>query len=107
MATATEQQSLNALTHLREALTNMGQLRQSLNTLREGGFVLMPDSRRIKVMPEVREKFTDPYHTVPVIRLCGDWLHKAGFVYNEHVRIITLHQLLIICPEEALPQAGS
>jgi len=95
----TEQQSLEALDQLREALTNMGQLRQNLANLRTGGFTLLPESRRLKVQPILREKQSDPYHNVPSLQLCGEWLRQAGFEYNEYVRIITLNQLLIICPE--------
>jgi len=102
----TEQQSLEALEQLRDALGNMGQLRQNLNQLREGGFTLLPESRRLKVQPVPREKLSDPYHVVPSLQLCGDWLRQTGFEYNCHVRIITLHQLLIICPEKILPQPG-
>ncbi len=97
----TEQQSLEALEQLREALTNMGQLRQHLTNLRNGGFTLLPESRRLKVQPVLREKQSDPYHIVPSLQLCGDWLSQAGFEYNQYVRIITLNQLLIICPETA------
>jgi len=102
----TEQQSLEALEQLRDALGNMGQLRQNLNQIREGGFTLLPESRRLKVQPVPREKLSDPFHVVPCLHLCGDWLRQTGFEYNNHVRIITLHQLLIICPEEILPQPG-
>ena len=101
----TEQQSLEALEQLRNALTNMGQLRQNLANLRESGFTLLPESRRLKVQPVPREKLSDPYHIVPSLQLCGDWLSVAGFEYNQYVRIISLNQLLIICPE-TLSQHG-
>jgi hypothetical protein len=102
----TEQQCLDDLTHLQEALGNMGQLRQSLHSLRDNGFAMMPESRRLKVQPEFRETFSKPQQIVPVIRLCGNWLQQAGFDYNSHVRIITLHQLLIVCPEKIELQPG-
>src|SRR5690242_8525945 len=102
----TEQQSLEALDQLRDALTNMGQLRQNLTSLRNGGFTLLPESRRLKVQPVFREKQSDPYHHVPSLQLCGDWLQHAGFEYNQYVRIITLNQLLIICPEQTSSQPG-
>ena len=102
----TEQQSLEALEQLRDASTNMGQLRQNLTHLRDAGFTLLPESRRLKVQPVLREKLNDPYHVVPSFQLCGDWLRQAGFEHNQYVRIITLHQLLIICPEQTLPQSG-
>jgi len=94
-----EQQSLEALEQLREALTNMGQLRQNLANLRDAGFALLPESRRLKVQPVLREKQSDPYHSVPSLQLCGDWLRQAGFEHSQYVRIISLNQLLIICPE--------
>ncbi len=101
----TEQQSLEALDKLRDALTNMGQLRQNLANLRENGFTLLPESRRLKVQPVPREKLSDPFHIVPSLQLCGDWLSVAGFEYNQYVRIISLNQLLIICPD-TLAQHG-
>lgn len=100
----TEQQSLEALEQLQEALTNMGQLRQNLTNLRNGGFTLLPESRRLKVLPVYRKKQSDPYYTVPSLQLSGEWLRQAGFEYNQQVRIITLNQLLIICPETSLLQ---
>jgi len=102
----TEQQSLEALDRLRDALTNMGQLRQNLTHLRDSGFTLLPESRRLKVQPVFREKMNDPYHRVPSLQLCGDWLRQVGFEHNHYVRIITLNQLLIICPEQTLAHPG-
>ena len=101
----TEQQSLEALEQLRNALTNMGQLRQNLANLRDGGFTLLPESRRLKVQPHFREIQGNPYYNVPSLKLCGEWLRQAGFEHDQHVRIITLNQLLIICPE-TLPRLG-
>ncbi|HEX7845884.1 MAG TPA: SymE family type I addiction module toxin [Chitinophagaceae bacterium] len=95
----TEQQSLEALDQLREALANMGQLRQSLTNLRTAGFTLLPESRRLKVQPVFREKPDDLYYNIPSIQLCGEWLKNAGFDYSQYVRVIALNQLLIICPE--------
>ncbi|HEX5153993.1 MAG TPA: SymE family type I addiction module toxin [Parafilimonas sp.] len=102
----TEQQSLEALEQLRDALTNMGHLRQNLTNLRDNGFTLLPENRRLKIQPVLREKQSDPFHIVPSLQLCGDWLKQAGFEHNQYVRIITLDQLLIICPELTLPRPG-
>lgn len=96
----TEQKCLNALVHLQEALGNMGQLRQSLHSLRDNGFALLPESRRVKVQPEYRDPITKPEYIVPVIRISGEWLKQVGFDCHAHVRIIALNQLLIICPEQ-------
>jgi hypothetical protein len=102
----TEQQSLEALQNLTETLSNMGQLRQSLTILQHSGFTLLPESRRLKIQPLYREREDDPHHTVPGLHLSGEWLKQAGFNHHRHARIISLHELLIICPEESSQPFG-
>ncbi len=101
-----ETHSTEAAEQLQVALANMEQLRNNLGHLRSGGFTLLPESRRLKVQPIHRERDNDPYYVVPSLQLCGSWLQKTGFESNQHARIITLHQLLVICPEEILPVSG-
>jgi hypothetical protein len=105
-ATPTEQQSLDAIEQLKDTLTDMAKLRRSLRSLQEGGFRLMPDTRRLKVQPVFRETQADPYNFHPGIDLCGRWLSNAGFECEQHVNVIALHRLLIIFPENALPEPG-
>jgi hypothetical protein len=106
----TEQRSINALEYLREALGYMAQLRGSLSSLQKAGFVLMPESRTLKIQAEIREKTINyqhiQRHAVPSIKLAGKWLENAGFKCNQQVRVIALDQLLIICPEESQKQYG-
>ncbi|HEY4149373.1 MAG TPA: hypothetical protein VGM41_10605 [Chitinophagaceae bacterium] len=59
-ATPTEQQSLDAIEQLKDTLTDMAKLRRSLRSLQEGGFHLMPDTRRLKVQPVFRETRQTP-----------------------------------------------
>lgn len=100
VATApTEQQTLQALEQLKQALNIVEQLRQHLDLMRGSGFSLLPQSRRLKIQPLYRETFEEPYHIASCLHLAGDWLQACGFKHGHHARVITLHQLLIICPE--------
>lgn len=102
-----EQHSLNSLGCLQEALTNMnGQLRHNLDQLKKGYFVPLPGSHRLQVQPLHCGKPGDAQQDSLQIRLTGDWLRKAGFETRQQVRVISLHQLLVICPEESLAQEG-
>lgn len=100
-----EQQTIQALEQLKQLLTHMDVLRQNLSAL-DNSFMRLPQSRRLKISPLHRENQSDPYHIVPHLHLCGDWLQETGFECYNHVRIITLQRLLLIFPEqkkEALP----
>ena len=101
-----EQQSLEALQNLTETLADMGRFRQSLTILQHSGFTLLPDSRRLRIQPLYRERVDDPHHTVPGLHLSGKWLYEAGFNYPQHARIISLPELLIICPEQSSQPFG-
>lgn len=102
----TEQQSLNEMNNIKEVFNHTSQLQLALTRLRQNGFALLPESRRLKIQPVIREKLYEPQHTIPAINLCGDWLQQAGFEYNRYVRIIPLYELLIICPGENGQQTG-
>ena len=106
VATPTEQQSLDSIEQLKNTLANMAKLRRSLNVLQEGGFHLMPDTRRLKIQPVYRKTVDNPYKTLPGITLCGRWLNYAGFQSEQHVNVITLRGLIIIFPENDQPEPG-
>src|SRR5438552_821764 len=101
-----EQQFLDSIEQVKNTLTNMAKLRRSLNVLQEGGFHLMPDTRRLKIQPIFRQTRDNPYNTLPGITLCGRWLNYAGFQSEQHVNVITLRGHIIIFPESEQPEPG-
>ena len=104
---SSDEQTANALEFLKEALDNMAQLRGSLTSLQQTGFTLIPESRTIKIHRDIQTNSTKKIeYVIPTMRLAGKWLEAAGFKPDTFVRVITLDQLLIICPEEPPKQTG-
>ncbi len=84
---------------VKDALTNMAQLHESLINLRKAGFAQMPETRSLKIIAQSRESQSKPFNFIPEITLKGNWLEEAGFECEQRVRVITMHQMLVICPE--------
>ncbi len=61
-----------------------------------------PKARYLKLEPFYREYRTDLLSCkttkVPKLRLCGNWLEKAGFNYGEYVSVTVMKGLLVIRP---------
>lgn len=95
-----EQKVLDALSHLKITVTNMGDLRKALAKLQKGDFSLLPDTRMLKVHTHSRTNGKNPTIACPEIILRGNWLEKAGFSYDDQwVHVITMNELIIITPE--------
>ena len=95
-----EQQSLNAISHLRDALSSMGDLRQSLSLLQKNGFCAMPETRSVKIQRLHRFRRFGPDQIVPILSFNGNWLTKAGFDCHQQVRIVVIQGMLVIFPEK-------
>jgi toxic protein SymE len=93
------QDYVTQLQNLKQVFNQMEQIRQILQPLRENGFPLAKDSRRLLVQPKHRQSNTWPHTSVPEINLCGKWLQDIGFEPHQHIRVITLNELIIIYPE--------
>jgi hypothetical protein len=71
-----------------------------------------PAVRYLKLQPfyrEVRTSFFNrpPAKIVPELRLCGNWLEKAGFLPGEYVSVTVMDGLLVIrAAEELSPEQG-
>jgi len=85
---------------LKTILTRINRLRHILRELKQQGFHLLPNSRRLKIQPVYRPTLGDPYGTVPSITLSGVWLEKNGFNSSGHIRIIPFNGLIIICKDD-------
>ncbi|BFM42221.1 hypothetical protein CFS9_08620 [Flavobacterium sp. CFS9] len=58
-----------------------------------------PDVRSLKIQPKMR--FNEySQKKVPEIKLCGNWLQKLGFEFDERVIVTCMPNLLIIRPIE-------
>ena len=98
------QQSPGDADRLEDILIKMKLMRQVLTELRELGFHLIPNSRRLKIQSIHRDRPRDQSCIDPSITLCGKWLQKSGFESYEHVYVINFQRLIIICPESPLPE---
>lgn len=94
-----EQQALDALHHFKEVLTDMGELRESLELLQRAGFSQTPNCRSLKIQQQIRDNSVFPARCVPSLTLTGNWLYNAGFDYEQRVQVITMKNLIIICPD--------
>jgi len=89
---------------LKNILIKMAHMRQVLGEMHEEGFHLIPNSRRLKIQSVSRNVESGLPSIAPSIHLSGWWLQKTGFECYEHVYIINLPRLIIICPENLLPE---
>ena len=59
-----------------------------------------PTVRYLKLQPLYRQSQTNccykSYNKVPVLRLCGQWLEKAGFLPENYVNVTVMNGLLVI-----------
>lgn len=60
-----------------------------------------PQIRYLKLKPFIRESRAKALHrppstVVPELRLCGNWLEKAGFLPCSYVSVTVMDELLII-----------
>jgi len=59
-----------------------------------------PKVRYLKLLPFYRQSQTNccykGYKKVPVLRLCGQWLEKAGFLPENYVSVTVMDGLLVI-----------
>lgn len=93
------QDYLTQLQNLREVFYQMEQIREILQPLRENSAPIAKDSRRLLVHSKNLQSNTWPPKIVPEITLCGKWLKDIGFEPHQHIRAITLDELIIIYPE--------
>ena len=57
-----------------------------------------PTVRYLKLQPFYRQSQTNYGHKkVPELRLCGNWLEKAGFSPENYVSVTVMDGLLVIC----------
>lgn len=87
-----------------EILNHLESFHQLLAPFTREDIAHLPFTRRLKLQPLIRESQSDPFHRVPGLTLCGEWLKSAGFKENTHVRILSLRELLVIFPEAVPPQ---
>lgn len=92
---------VNALTHMRDVLAALGDIRDPLHGLCQKAATLLPETRIIKIHDRHRGDARN-VRVVPEIQLAGEWLKKIGFTLDMRVQVISLHGLLIICPEKRI-----
>jgi len=61
-------------------------------------FVEEPTVRYLKLHPFYRQSLTNNYghKRVPELRLCGNWLERAGFLPENYVSVTVMDGLLVI-----------
>ena len=60
-------------------------------------FAEEPTVRYLKLQPFYRQSQTNNGHKkVPELRLCGNWLEKAGFSIENYVSVTVMEGLLVI-----------
>ena len=59
-----------------------------------------PKVRYLKLLPFYRQSQANCYYKgykkVPELRLCGNWLEKAGFLPENYVSVTVMNELLVI-----------
>jgi len=69
-----------------------------------------PKVRYLKLLPFYRQSQTNccykGYKKVPELRLCGNWLEKAGFLPENYVSVTVMNGLLIIRSTATIDKGG-
>lgn len=81
-------------------------LQHLVDTLSKKPSLLKGRVRRLKIMSATRgytvqnDLYQDVYMTTSRIYLIGDWIAKTGLNCHDRIKVIPLHRLLIIAPED-------
>jgi len=84
---------------LRDHLIRMGEICERLSAMQPDKLKYLPRCRRIWVSAICNEPLRDPEQRLPAFKLSGKWLDETGFHPDQYVQVVTLNNLLVICPE--------
>ena len=84
---------------LRDNLIRMGEICERLSAIQPDKLKYLPRCRRIWVSAICNEPLRDPEQRLPTFKLSGKWLDETGFHPDQYVQVVTLNNLLVICPE--------
>lgn len=65
------------------------------------GVNYMSNIRVLKIQPEYRmRKYARKFHTVPSLKLSGEWLANAGFLPGKIINVLVKDNCLVIAAAE-------